>query len=296
MKKALAALALLALLVAGAGWKAQSAVAAPPPLYPPPTITLSPSQGTVGTSVTVTGKGFIANENLRVILKIGGDPVVATTVADASGGMKATFVVPYYTTGVYDVLVTDEEGDCDALAPFIILAGMATPTPVPTQPPPPPPPPTQPPPPPPIAPTLPPLPPPPLPTPVPPSAGNSGPFSDDTTANMAAIIVGLAALGGGFLFIGANARRRHRMNVTFRHGAPPGASAGGAASATADSFITLPARGAIESSVRTPARSATARASEKRSPLSVLLMTLAGSVAVIGGVLAALLGGGPKKR
>jgi len=67
-----------------------------------PSIGIDPSSGTVGASVTVTGKGFAAAEG-SVVITHGGKNVKTAITADDNGSWSATFVVPNSTRGSHVV-------------------------------------------------------------------------------------------------------------------------------------------------------------------------------------------------
>ncbi|GAA4187331.1 hypothetical protein GCM10022288_12170 [Gryllotalpicola kribbensis] len=82
--------------------------------------TLSPSQGpaTGGTSVTITGSGFVPGETT---VTIGGTTVPASDVTVSSDGTSLTFTTPAGTAGAADVTVTTPGGTTGAL-PFTYIA------------------------------------------------------------------------------------------------------------------------------------------------------------------------------
>ncbi|MGA8303723.1 MAG: hypothetical protein WA691_04195 [Thermoplasmata archaeon] len=80
------------------------------------TIVVSPLQGPVGSSVTVTGSGFTVSSPAKVSFssvvltpKSSGDCVVSgtTITTDPSGGFACTFTVPTSTPGAHDINATD---------------------------------------------------------------------------------------------------------------------------------------------------------------------------------------------
>jgi len=73
-----------------------------------PSITLSPTQGPVGVTVTVTGSNFASFSTITI--KFNGATVTtspATVTTNAAGGFTATFVVPSSAAGVQAVTATD---------------------------------------------------------------------------------------------------------------------------------------------------------------------------------------------
>ncbi|MDD5081797.1 MAG: hypothetical protein PHU08_00345 [Dehalococcoidales bacterium] len=63
---------------------------------------LSASTGSVGTSITITGKGFRGTITIKY-----DDTVVASTTADASGGFSATFNAPPSIHGIHGITASD---------------------------------------------------------------------------------------------------------------------------------------------------------------------------------------------
>ena len=99
-----------------------------------PGITLTPTDGPIGTSVTVSGGGFSANAPFEVIWNPGASQmVVASGTTDGAGSIPGgtTFVVPNVpglAAPGYVVEVLDGNGN-SATANFIVDAELATPTP-----------------------------------------------------------------------------------------------------------------------------------------------------------------------
>jgi len=87
-----------------------------------PKITLTPSNGLVGDSVTVTGTGFTRSGILDSLTFAGSDITPATTVSISTiGEFVATFTVPNLIYGTYSVVATDN-ATLAATATFIIGA------------------------------------------------------------------------------------------------------------------------------------------------------------------------------
>jgi hypothetical protein len=133
-----AAVALVAiLLAAGAALPAREASAACLPegvtaqsFNAPPVVTLTPSSGSVGTTVAVKGTGFQANQLVEVVFRSPGDPIVASGQSDASGAISLSFQVPQVLAGRYDVLVRQSPLNCyHTTLQFIVVITGATPTP-----------------------------------------------------------------------------------------------------------------------------------------------------------------------
>src|SRR5689334_17223421 len=66
-----------------------------------PFITIQPSAGPPGTLVVITLHNFKPNEEVHAILRVTGDPVVATGTTDASGGGQLSFSFPSQPNGLY---------------------------------------------------------------------------------------------------------------------------------------------------------------------------------------------------
>ncbi|MET3806569.1 hypothetical protein ABIB25_003585 [Nakamurella sp. UYEF19] len=92
------------------------------PLAPPTPVAagLSPNQGPVagGTSVTITGNGFIAGTTVS----IGGNTVAAGDVTLGGGGTTATFLTPAHAAGATSVTVTTTNGTSTPALTFTYLA------------------------------------------------------------------------------------------------------------------------------------------------------------------------------
>ncbi|MEW6608138.1 MAG: hypothetical protein AB1414_11955, partial [bacterium] len=84
----------------------------------PRIIEVNPSSGIVGTSVTVSGDGFGANEVL--IIDLGVNPIIATTQTDGQGGFSVVFTVDKQA-GCGTVTVSARGSHCEAFSPFVIL-------------------------------------------------------------------------------------------------------------------------------------------------------------------------------
>ncbi len=85
-----------------------------------PSITVSPTSGSIGTSVTVTGSNFVDNSNINI--NFDGNPTVtnpSSIVADASGSFSATFIFSYNdTAGIKQISASD--GFNSAFANFAV--------------------------------------------------------------------------------------------------------------------------------------------------------------------------------
>ena len=69
-----------------------------------PDITIEPEEGTVGSQITITGKGFQANRSILIKFNTIG---VATATSDANGSFSSIFNVPIPTVGTYEVEADD---------------------------------------------------------------------------------------------------------------------------------------------------------------------------------------------
>ena len=82
-------------------------MSASPPLKVPftvsPTITLGGNLGEPGSSVTVTGSGFAANEK-GITVTLDQTPVAAGVAANAEGSWSVSFPLPSLPTGTYSIL------------------------------------------------------------------------------------------------------------------------------------------------------------------------------------------------
>ena len=87
-----------------------------------PSIALSPNNGPVGTSVTVSGTNFVPSSALTVTY---GGVTVDTSTSTASGALPSgvTFLVPESTFGSHAVVVTDGSGN-SATATFTVSASI----------------------------------------------------------------------------------------------------------------------------------------------------------------------------
>ncbi|MDE1830494.1 MAG: hypothetical protein KGI25_09245, partial [Thaumarchaeota archaeon] len=79
-------------------------------------ITLSPTSGPVGTSITVTGTGFLPSHTITI--NYPGNNGIATTTSSPTGSFTAIFTVPT-STGVNTVTATDSTNS--PTAPFTVI-------------------------------------------------------------------------------------------------------------------------------------------------------------------------------
>jgi|GEM_PF-5186683 len=102
-------------------------------------VTLDPTSGPPGTVVKAELFNGLPNDDITVILKIPGDPVLATGKTDASGHAAFTFTIPPVVGGgVQVIFFTNFKCSCQISVPFEVLNVRPTPTPTrtPTVPPP----------------------------------------------------------------------------------------------------------------------------------------------------------------
>lgn len=83
-----------------------------------PSITVSPTSGTVGSPFTVTGAGFDPNTNVTIEF----DGNFGTKKSDNNGSFKVTFGVPESTSGVHNV--TASEGSNSASKQFTVIPSI----------------------------------------------------------------------------------------------------------------------------------------------------------------------------
>lgn len=121
---------LIAMLLVPGALAAPAALADTP--APAPEISLSPTAGPAGTRVEITMRHFRANEEVRAVMRVPGDPIVATGTTDVNGFGRIAFNIPSASEGTYWVIVTDVSGDCAASARFRIGQVPPTLTPSPT--------------------------------------------------------------------------------------------------------------------------------------------------------------------
>lgn len=86
------------------------------------TIWLSSTQGPKGTMVSVTGSGFNSGGSVSINF---GTTNVASTSADASGGISSLFTIPSVSPGTYSVTATGAGGRY-AAATFIVTQAIST--------------------------------------------------------------------------------------------------------------------------------------------------------------------------
>lgn len=87
-----------------------------------PTTTISPATGPAGSSVTVTGSGWVPNQ--AVMLNFAGAPM--TVYADANGNIAAAMVVPQVAAGQYSLTASDTLGNSALDAAFVVPGAAIT--------------------------------------------------------------------------------------------------------------------------------------------------------------------------
>lgn len=93
--------------------------------------TISPDSGVVGTVVNAELFNAPPNDDITVIFKIPGDPILATGTTDATGHAAFTFTIPYVPGGgTWPVYFTNFKCSCQVQTPFTVI--NSRPTPIPT--------------------------------------------------------------------------------------------------------------------------------------------------------------------
>ncbi|HEY7035345.1 MAG TPA: IPT/TIG domain-containing protein [Thermomicrobiales bacterium] len=64
-----------------------------------PSLIRSPSSGTLGTKISVSAKGFAANESLQLRWRVTTGTILATLTTDAKGSARGSFLIPKSTAG-----------------------------------------------------------------------------------------------------------------------------------------------------------------------------------------------------
>ena len=161
-----------------------------------PEITLTPPSGQAGTLVSVNIRHYPADTDVKVILRVTGDPVVGIGHTDVEGRATVVFTMQSFPGDYVNVFATAPP--CNSTGAHFFFR-ETTPSPVPTPRPPTPQPPTV------VPPPLPTIIPP---TPPPPVAG-SGLFSGEAMSfNMALIALALVVFSSGFALWGSSRRNR----------------------------------------------------------------------------------------
>jgi hypothetical protein len=95
-----------------------------------PEAILTPTSGSVGANVSVSGTGFGRRQDVVVYFDVQG---VATTTTGSDGSFSTTFTVPEIDDGIYDVETEDDDGNTDTTK-FTIAVAQPTPPTSPTAP------------------------------------------------------------------------------------------------------------------------------------------------------------------
>ena len=159
-----------------------------------PAVSVTPNRGPSGTSASLHLWNFLPGQSVNAILRVTGDPVVATGTVDSQGEAYLQFTVPTAADGTYWILVAQENRTCvHAAVHFQIGANPPTPTPVPPT----------------ATPTTPPTTPVASPTapPQPPVAG-SGSLGNAWVLNSGFAALGLFVMASGFSLLSLTQRRR----------------------------------------------------------------------------------------
>jgi len=88
----------------------------------PSSLTLSPSSGSPGTGVGVSGTGFLSGEGIVVGWDTAGNQV-ATATANSNGGFSANFNVPSSANGNHTVFATGQSSGFQVSATFTVNNG-----------------------------------------------------------------------------------------------------------------------------------------------------------------------------
>jgi hypothetical protein len=92
--------------------------------------TVNPASGVVGTVVQAELFNAPPNDDITVIFKIPGDPLLATGTTDANGHAAFTFTIPYVPGGgTWPVYFTNFKCSCQVQVPFTVINSRPTPTP-----------------------------------------------------------------------------------------------------------------------------------------------------------------------
>lgn len=86
--------------------------------YPAPSITrIAPASGVSGSKVNFLIQGYAIRENVQVkLVQVGQSDIVASKMQSSSNGQwTGEFVLPKTATGIYDVVVVNEDGKTDTL-------------------------------------------------------------------------------------------------------------------------------------------------------------------------------------
>jgi hypothetical protein len=81
------------------------------------TITLSPTSGAPGTTVTVTGSGFASEEDVQIYFDTS---LIKTVKADGDGEISTSFNVPAVAYGMHTVIALGVSSGSEATAPFYV--------------------------------------------------------------------------------------------------------------------------------------------------------------------------------
>lgn len=95
-----------------------------------PSVSVTPNLGPSGSSATIHVYNFLPNQDVNVIFRVAGDPVVAKGKTDANGEAYLTFTVPTAADGSYYILAAQDNRTCvHASVRFQIGAAPPTATP-----------------------------------------------------------------------------------------------------------------------------------------------------------------------
>jgi hypothetical protein len=91
---------------------------------PNPTISLNPTSGTVGKTISVVGSRFSATSSVKVYWNSVATNPVTSTVTNSAGAFVATFKVPQATIGNHHVIAVDQTTHRSAVAVFTVKPAL----------------------------------------------------------------------------------------------------------------------------------------------------------------------------
>lgn len=87
----------------------------------PALLTVSPTSGTVGQSVTVSGTNYFAGETVQVYWDVTGTMPLTTTTSANDGSFSATFLVPPTAPGSHTIIAVGQDSNVPASTPFQVV-------------------------------------------------------------------------------------------------------------------------------------------------------------------------------
>ena len=89
-------------------------------------ITISPNNGPAGTTITITGSGFLANGSINITYD-GASVIPSSVTVDSTGSFTTTFKAPSGPSGVHTVIASDASYTASTQFTSVIVAAL-TPT------------------------------------------------------------------------------------------------------------------------------------------------------------------------